>query len=185
TDLSTAHRFGTGEVRFDGVCFGAPDDPEGAPRSGGRLTVDVALTARRHVKVSSLAVKLSIPHGPVLISADPVMDGDVPLEFAPGEHAGRVEIESVDLNPGNYTIGVSMARGGSGRAWSVFDAVDDAVQLDLGSALGRPSVRGQPIVPCGSSLAPLTEPSPPTRRTHAPRRARAPAGRTPSPRTTR
>jgi len=185
TDLTAAHRFGTGEVRFDGVCFGAPDDPEGAPRSGGRLTVDVCLTARRHVKVSSLAVKLSIPHGPVLISADPVMDGDVPLEFAPGEHRVRVEIESVDLNAGSYTIGVSMARGGSGRAWSVFDAVDDAVQLDLGSPLGSRLVRGQAVVPCRSSLTSFTEPSPPIRRTDAPRRARAAAGRRPSPRTTR
>jgi len=185
TDLTKAHRMGTGEVRFDGVCFVGPDDPEGAPRSGGRLTVDVSVTAHRRVKVNSLAVKVSLPHGPVLIAADPVIDGDVPLEFAPGEHRVRVEIDSVDLSPGSYTIGVSMARGRSGRAWSVFDAVDDAVQLDLASPPRSRSLRGQAIVPCHATLTQLTEPSRPARRTDGQRRAAAVGGRRPSPRTTR
>jgi len=163
TDVSKAHRIGTGEVRFDSVCFTGPDDPEGAPRSGGRLAVDLAVIAHRPVRISSLAVKVSIPRGPVLIGADPVIDSDVPLELGVGEHRIRVDIESVALSPGSYTIGVSMARGGSGRAWSVFDSVDDAVQLELESPIHQGSSRGQAIVPCRSTLTHLSQPARPVR----------------------
>jgi len=185
TDLSDARRMGTGEVRFEGICFFGPDDEEGAPRSGARLTVGLTVVADRPVRVSSLAVKGSIPHGPLLIGADPVIDADLPLEFEPGRHRVRIDIESVDLSPGSYTIGVSMARGGSGRAWSVFDSVDDAVQLDLEPAIGEPTRRGQAIVPSRSSLTHLSGATRPARRNGEQRHSASVVGQSPLPGTTR
>jgi len=172
---------GTGEVRFEGICFFGPDDDEGAPRSGGGLTVGLTVIAERPVRVSSLAVKVSIPHGPLLIGADPLIDADLPLEFEPGRHRVRVDIESVDLSPGSYTIGVSMARGGSGRAWSVFDSVDDAVQLDLEPAIGEGARRGQGIVPSRSSLTHLSHAARPARRNGEQRHSASVVGQSPLP----
>src|SRR4029079_17417772 len=153
TDVRNANRMGTGEVQFEGICFCGSDDAEGAPRSGGRLTVDLVLNAHRPVRVSSLAVKVSIPRGPLLIEADPLTDRDLPLELDVGQHRLQVEIESLDLNPGTYTLGVAMGRGGSGRAWSLFDSVDDAVRLEVDGGFHSRVRRGDhPIVPCRASL---------------------------------
>jgi hypothetical protein len=160
TDVRKANRMGTGEVQFEGICFCGSDNAEGAPRSGGRLTVDLVVNAHRPVRVSSLAVKVSIPRGPLLIEADPLMNSDLPVELDVGQHRMRVEIESLGLTPGSYTIGVSMGRGGSGRAWSVFDAVDDVVRLEVDGGFHSRTRRGdRPVVPSRSTLTHLSEPA--------------------------
>jgi len=159
TDVRNANRMGTGEVQFEGVCFCGSDNAEGAPRSGGRLTVDLVVNAHRPVRISSLAVKVSIPRGPLLIEADPLINSDLPLELDVGQHRMQVEIESLDLTPGSYTIGVSMGRGGSGRAWSVFDAVDDVVRLEVDGGFHSQTRRGdRPVVPSRSTLNHLSVP---------------------------
>jgi hypothetical protein len=117
--------------------------------------VEVEVTASRPVKIGSLAVRVAIPGGPVLVSADPVMDTDLPLELSVGTHRLRIEIESLALGPGSYTIGLRVARGGSGRAWSLFDSIENATQLDLEADPGAESRRGQAIVPCRTTLSQL------------------------------
>jgi lipopolysaccharide transport system ATP-binding protein len=154
-DMSEAIRTGTGEVRLERIRFDGADDPEGVPRPGGRLGVDVEVTASRPVKIGSLAVRVAIPGGPVLVSADPVMDTDLPLELSVGTHRLRIEIESRALGPGSYTIGLRVARGGSGRAWSLFDSIENATQLDLEADPGAELRRGQAIVPCRATLSQL------------------------------
>jgi lipopolysaccharide transport system ATP-binding protein len=154
-DVSAAIRTGTGEVRFDRIRIDGADDPEGVPRPGGRLEVELEVTARRNVKLGSLAVGVAIPGGPILVSADPVIDADLPLELSVGTHRLRVEIESLALGPGSYTIGLCLARGGGGRAWSLFDSIENATQLDLEAEPGAASSRGQSIVPCRSTLTQL------------------------------
>ncbi|HEY7625932.1 MAG TPA: ABC transporter ATP-binding protein, partial [Ilumatobacteraceae bacterium] len=151
-DLGEARRTGTGEVRFHRVSFGSPEDPEGIPRSGRRLAVEFVVEARRLVKLGSLAVKISLPGGPVLINADPVIDADLTLPLDAGEHRLRVDIESLALGPGSYTIGMRLARGGSGRAWSVFDSIEDFVQLDVEADPGASTARGHAVVPCRAEL---------------------------------
>ena len=154
-EVGDSRRVGTGEARIDRVRFEGPDDPEGAPRTGGRLSVELIVTVQRLVLIGSLALKVSIPGGPTLVGADPVVDADLPLELDVGEHRLRIDIESLALNPGSYTIGLSIARGMSGRAWSVFDSIDDAINLDLEADLGAEPYRGQAIVPSRSTLTRL------------------------------
>lgn len=153
--MSDARRLGTGEVRFERIRFGGSDDAQGAPRPGGRLSVEVVVNAHRNVKIGSLAVRVSVPGGPVLVVADPVIDADLPLELSAGIHRLGIEIESLALNPGSYTVGLWLARGGGGRAWSVFDSIEDAIHLDLEAEPGVVALRGQAIVPCRSTLARL------------------------------
>ena len=98
-----------------------------------------------------------MPGGPVLVVADPVIDSDLPLELDVGTHRLQVEIESLMLSPGSYTIGLWLARGGSGRAWSVFDSIEDAIHLDLEAEPGTESHRGQGAVPCKSTLIRLDD----------------------------
>jgi lipopolysaccharide transport system ATP-binding protein len=160
-DLREAHRSGTGEVRFECARFDAPSDPEATPRSGAPITVEFFVRCERPVAVGSLAVRVSLPGGPVLVSADPVIESDMALELEQGEHRLRVDIESLDLVPGSYTIGLRLARGLSGRGWSVFDSVDDAIQLDLDSDADATMSRGQAIVPCRSTLTNLGQRHPP------------------------
>jgi lipopolysaccharide transport system ATP-binding protein len=158
-NMANARRIGTGEIRFDRVRFDGTVDPPGLPQSGGPLRVELVVTAHRSVKVASLAVRVSMPGGPVLVVADPVIDADLPLELGPGEHRLRIDIESLALSPGSYTIGLWLARGGGGRAWSVFDSIDDAVHLDLETEPGAESHRGQAVVPCRSTLTRLDDPA--------------------------
>jgi hypothetical protein len=98
-----------------------------------------------------------MPGGPVLVVADPLIDADLPLELGAGEHRLRIDIESLALSPGSYTIGLWLARGGGGRAWSVFDSIDDAVHLDLETEPGAEPRRGQAVVPCRSTLTRLDD----------------------------
>jgi lipopolysaccharide transport system ATP-binding protein len=154
-DMNEARRVGTGEVRFERIRYGGPDDPQGLPRPGGRLRVELVVQARRTVKIGSLAVRVSMPGGPVLVVADPVIDTDIPLELDAGTHRLQIEIESLSLSPGNYTIGLWLARGAGGRGWSVFDSIDDAIHLDLEAEPGADGIRSQAIVPCRSTLTEL------------------------------
>ncbi|MEP7111905.1 MAG: Wzt carbohydrate-binding domain-containing protein, partial [Ilumatobacteraceae bacterium] len=156
-EMIDARRIGTGEIRFDRIRYSGTDDPQGLPRSGGPLRVDLVVNAQRNVKVASLAVRISMPGGQPLVVADPVIDTDLPLELGIGEHRLRLDIESLALSPGSYTLGLWLARGGGGRAWSVFDSIDDAVQLDVEVELGAEPRRGQAIVPCRSTLTRLDD----------------------------
>ena len=151
-DLREARHAGTGEIRFTRVRVDARDDPEGVPRSNGRLTVVFDLEARSHVKVGSLGVQISLPGGQTLVNADPVLDADMAIELDAGRHRLRVDIESVALNAGSYTVGLRIARGRSGRAWSLFDAIDDAARLDLEEDPTVGASRTQAVVPCRATL---------------------------------
>ena len=79
----------------------------------------------------------------------------LPLELDVGTHRLRVDIESLALSPGSYTIGLWLARGGGGRGWSVFDSIDEAIHLNLEAEPGAEAGRSQAIVPCHSSLTRL------------------------------
>ena len=151
-DLREARHTGTGEIRFERVRVDARDDPEGLPRSNGRLTIVVELNAQRRVKVGSLGAYISLPAGQTLVNADPMLDADVAVEIEPGRHRLQIDIESLPLSPGSYTIGLRVARGSSGRAWSLFDSIDDALRLDLEEDPAVGSSRGQAVVPCRSTL---------------------------------
>jgi lipopolysaccharide transport system ATP-binding protein len=145
------HR-GTGEIRFERVRVDALDDPEGVPRANGRLTIVVEMVARRRVKIGSLGAQISLAGGQTLVNADPVLEADMAFELDPGTHRLRIDIESLPLNAGTYTIGLRVARGWSGRAWSLFDSIDDAVRLDLEEDPAVGPLRGQAVVPCRATL---------------------------------
>ena len=90
--------------------------------------------------------------GQTLVNADPVLDADMAIELEPGTHRLRIDIESIPLNAGSYTIGLRVARGWSGRAWSLFDAIDDALRLDLEDDPAVGPSRGRAVVSCRSTL---------------------------------
>ena len=150
-DLADASRRGTGEVRFDRVHF-LGDGPSGIPYAGGPITVEMVLTARNPASVGSFAVTISTLGGTVLVSADPVVRSDLGLELQAGEHRFRIKIDAVHLTPGSYAIGLWMARGRADLAWSIYDSVEQAIQLDLMAAPAAGSGVGQAIVACEAQL---------------------------------
>jgi lipopolysaccharide transport system ATP-binding protein len=150
-DLDDRSRVGTGELHFDRMRFTGPEAAGGRPCAGGWLTVETVITARRRAAVGSLAVTISTLGGTILVSADPVVRGDLGMEFEPGEHRIRLHIEELHLSPGSYTLGLWAARGRGDRAWSVFDSVSDAARIDVEAIDGAPSL-GQALVPCAATV---------------------------------
>jgi cation diffusion facilitator family transporter len=61
-DMNDARRIGTGEVRFERIRYDGPGDPQGMPRPGGRMRVELVVKAHRKVKIGSLAVKADAWH---------------------------------------------------------------------------------------------------------------------------
>lgn len=124
-DLSTARRKGNGVAKIDRLTFDG--GPDGAPvMSGGPLHARLEVTAQHAVVTDSVAVIISDRTGMRLMNADTVKLGR-PVELGAGPNDLRMTIKSVNLQPGNYTLGLWLGR------WpdTAYDAVDMACDIEV------------------------------------------------------
>jgi lipopolysaccharide transport system ATP-binding protein len=124
-DLRDVRRKGNGaskftELMFDGG-FGA-----GPITSGGPLHAKLSIHAELPTVTDSIAVTLSDRTGMKLIHADTIRL-DRPIQLRAGTNQIELNIRSVNLQPGTYTLGLWMAR------WPevVYDSMDCVCDIEV------------------------------------------------------
>lgn len=125
-ELKTAARTGTGEIRCQAIRFAADRNrPDLTIQSGGRLEVDLALSADQPRRLTSAALTIYDLAGSRLINASSNALGQ---SFA--IHAGvshlAIDIRELHLSEGKYLLGVWLANGDR-----VYDYLTEAVRLDV------------------------------------------------------
>ena len=150
-DLEGASRSGTGDARFTRVTVRG--DGDDWPNPGGPLTVDCEITARVPLSADSLAVTLYDPSGFKLVNADTV-SLNRPITLREGVNRVRVSVAALHLLPGQYRLGLYIAR----RPRTVFDHIENVADLVVAARaddiLGpRPDCDG--VVACDFNMAEL------------------------------
>jgi len=138
--LEQTKRRGSGTIRFTSVeVRGAA--PDQTFLANGPLTVRLTLHADEPREADSLAVVLFDRSGVKALNAD-TMSLDRPIRFERGENHVTLHIKRVPLNPGQYTLGLWLAR----RPAAVFDWIESAGEIELleppGEARMRPNEDG-------------------------------------------
>jgi lipopolysaccharide transport system ATP-binding protein len=124
-DLRFTRRKGTGAATFAELNFDG--GPGGAPvHSGGPLHARLTIDAPAAVVADSLAVIISDRTGFRLINADTVRV-DCPVSLRPGSNTVQLTIKAVHLQPGTYTLGVSIGK------WpeTVYDSIDSVCDIEV------------------------------------------------------
>lgn len=124
-DLRPLRRKGTKSVRFTEITFDG--GPDGAPVfSGGPLHARMKLDAETPTVADSLSVTIFDRTGFRLVHADTVKL-DRPIALQPGSNSVQMAIKAVQLQPGTYTLGLSVGQ------WpeTVFDAIDTACDIEI------------------------------------------------------
>jgi len=146
-DVSSLRRRGTGGARFAAVRFTTGQPMlEGHPYPMGPLEVEMQIDAAHARSVASLAVVIRDVSGPKLVNADTAASEQV-LHLESGRNVVTLRIESLYLNPGEYTVDLWIGDGGPTGA----DHIESAFQLlvyDPRPAGTGPSLEVIGIVPC-------------------------------------
>src|SRR5690606_14235978 len=125
--LSDVRRVGSGEVRFQTVCYSSGDEAVGLQaHPGGPLefTLLVESDADRHVE--SMAVSICTRNGTLLVNADSLELGQaVPLSKGP--NVVVIRIAALHLNPGSYSVGLWA---GDALA-TTLDYIEEAFELEV------------------------------------------------------
>ena len=156
-DVSSLRRRGTGGARFAAVRFTTGQPMlEGHPYPMGPLEVEMQIDAAHARSVASLAVVIRDVSGPKLVNADTAASEQV-LRLESGRNVVTLRIESLYLNPGEYTVDLWIGDGGPTGA----DHIESAFQLlvyDPRPAGTGPSLEVIGIVPCAlhASVVPGT-----------------------------
>jgi ABC-type multidrug transport system ATPase subunit len=146
-DVTSAHRTGTGEVRFESIQYSSKNDSlSGHLYSGGPLECWLEIQSATARPIASVAVSLLTRTGTRLINADTVSLGKV-LQLRPGRNTILLRIEEIHLNPGMYIVALWL---GDGMGIE-FDYVESAFEVEIvptgGEGLGiRPDDDG--VVAC-------------------------------------
>ena len=128
-------RFTTGEATLDGH-----------PYPLGPLELELEIHAEQARTASSLAVVIRAVGGTNLVNAD-IAAAEQVLRLEPGPNVVSLRIESLYLNPGEYTVDLWLGDGGP----SGLDYVESAFQLlvlDPRPAGTGPSLVVTGLVPC-------------------------------------
>ena len=148
-DLTGLRRKGTQAARFTELVF---DGGAGAAAvySGGPLHARLRVHADGPLIADSIAVSVSDRTGFKLINADTIRL-DRPVALAAGLNAIELTLRAVNLQPGNYTLGLWLAR------WpdAVYDAIDAACDIEVVPNPADGSVRPQAdgVVRCDLELS--------------------------------
>jgi lipopolysaccharide transport system ATP-binding protein len=109
-DLTDASRFGTGEVRFSSVRYRSDLEETGfQPYSEGPIEFSLVIISDAEKTVGSLAVTFYTLDGIKLVNADTVSQGKL-VELREGRNDVRLRIKKLHLKPGNYLLGLYLAR---------------------------------------------------------------------------
>ncbi len=124
-DLQFTRRKGSGAATFTELTFDG--GPGGAPvHSGGPLHARLSIDAPEPVVADSLAVIVSDRTGFRLINADTVRV-DKPVALRSGINSVDLTIRAIHLQPGTYTLGLSIGK------WpeTVYDAIDTVCDMEV------------------------------------------------------
>jgi lipopolysaccharide transport system ATP-binding protein len=136
---------GSNQARFTGVRHHSTAAVDGHPRPDGTLEVAIIIDSDQARQVPSLAVTFYDRFNTKLVNADTLSLGQA-VALKRGLNEIRLQIDSLHLNPGSYTLGLWLAAGSH-----VYDHVPeasvveivDSEELALG---GRPNCDG--LVTC-------------------------------------
>lgn len=123
-DLTTARRKGNMEARITTMVF---DNGHGEDViSGGPLRVRLRVTTDKPVVTDSVAVSLSDRSGYKLVNADSLLLNR-PVHLRAGDNEIVVRLKAVNLQPGTYTLGLTLAR------WpeTTYDSVEPACDIEV------------------------------------------------------
>jgi lipopolysaccharide transport system ATP-binding protein len=146
-DVSGLRRRGTGGARFEAVRFTTGEATlDGHPYPLGPLELELEIHAEQARTASSLAVVIRDVGGTNLVNAD-IAAAEQVLRLEPGPNVVSLRIESLYLNPGEYTVDLWLGDGGP----SGVDYIESAFQLlvhDPRPAGTGPSLVVTGLVPC-------------------------------------
>ncbi len=154
-DLSAARRKGNMEARITSMVFdGGGIDDRNEVISGGPLRVRMMVTAAKPVITDSVAVSLSDSAGYKLINADSLRLNR-PVHLRAGDNEIEVRVRAVNLQPGTYTLGLTLARWPETTYDSVEPACDIEVAPNPADGTARSLVEG--VVRCDFDLLSVPE----------------------------
>ncbi len=154
-DLSAARRKGNMEARITSMVFdGGGMDDRNEVISGGPLRVRMMVTAAKPVITDSVAVSLSDSAGYKLINADSLRLNR-PVHLRAGDNEIEVRVRAVNLQPGTYTLGLTLARWPETTYDSVEPACDIEVAPNPADGTARSLVEG--VVRCDFDLLSVPE----------------------------
>jgi ABC-type polysaccharide/polyol phosphate transport system ATPase subunit len=151
-DVSSLRRRGTGGARFEAVRFTTGESTlQGHPYPLGPLELQLEIDAEQARSASSLAVVIRDVGGTNLVNAD-IAAAEQVLRLEQGPNVVSLRIDSLYLNPGEYTVDLWLGDGGA----SGVDYVESAFQLlvlDPRPAGTGPSLVVTGLVPCALSAS--------------------------------
>jgi lipopolysaccharide transport system ATP-binding protein len=125
-DLAASERSGTGESRFIAARYRAAGNVGGGrPYPDGPLDVTIVIESSNCRRVSSLAVTVYDRFGTKLVNADTIAKGQFFI-LKSGRNEVTLRIESLHLNPGQYTLGLWLA-----NYPIVYDHLQTALVIDV------------------------------------------------------
>jgi len=146
-DVSGLRRRGSGGARFAAVRFTTGEPAlDGHPYPLGPLELQLEIDAAEGRSVSSLAVVIRDVGGTNLVNAD-IAAAEQTLRLEAGRNVVTLRIDSLYLNPGEYTVDLWVGDGGP----TGLDYVESAFQLlvlDPRPAGTGPSLVVTGLVPC-------------------------------------
>lgn len=155
-DLGGARRIGSGSSRFLGLQYSSLDGAaRGLPYSRGGLEVCLALQSDVPRRSARIATFITDQHGTKLINADIDALG-VSADLPSGRSTWRFNLHEIFLEPGMYTLGLSL----NDRGGELLDLIEAAVRLevidhDSRTTGGRADPRYSGAVACDFSFEPL------------------------------
>ncbi len=120
-------RKGSGEAIFERITVsGSPTGSNTPLRSGKPLRVDLVIKSDSPKIAESMIVMLTDQNGNVLLKADTVAI-DQPVELSAGENQFTVNIHTVPLKPGVYTLGLILAK----QLGVIYDEIESLCDLEV------------------------------------------------------
>lgn len=127
-DVSQAQRAGTGEARFESLCYRNPDPHGPIPTPDGPLQLTLRISAQAPLVARSLSIVLKDSRGNRLLKADLASLGRQ-FDLSPGINEVEVSFEELHLNPGSYILALWLARNIEDE--TPFDYLESAVTVEV------------------------------------------------------
>jgi lipopolysaccharide transport system ATP-binding protein len=151
-DLSNQHRSGNGEARFLAIHYSSLNQAVGfQPYSSGSLVFLLDIESSYLFQtIASFAVTIYTQSGIILVNADVSLLGKT-LSLQKGRNILQLKIESLNLAPGTYTIGLWMSQTKTGEALDYLESAFEIEVIDLTPKIFSATNYG--LVTCKFSLS--------------------------------
>jgi ABC-type multidrug transport system ATPase subunit len=126
-DVSKTIRNGTGEARFDAVCYSSHNEATNdRPYPNGPIEFLLKIISSSSLQIKSLAVTIYDRNGNKLVNADTQTFGQI-ISLKRGNNIVRLAIKALHLNPGIYTLGLWLAN----LPFAIYDQVNSAFEIEV------------------------------------------------------